>query len=40
MKSYLLFGDTYYAAGGMNDYIGDFETIKEAEEYAKKKLAD
>jgi len=28
MKRYLVFaGCTYYAAGGMNDFIGDFESI-------------
>jgi hypothetical protein len=31
MKNYLVFyGDCYYPKGGMDDFIGDFETLPEA----------
>lgn len=32
MKKFLLFGhDTYYPSGGWGDFIGDFDTIEEAQ---------
>ena len=34
MKRYMLFGfDTYYPAGGMNDFLYDFDTIEEFKKY-------
>jgi len=31
MKNYLAFyGDCYYPRGGMDDFIGDFDTLEEA----------
>ncbi len=31
MKRYLAFcGDNYYPCGGMNDFIGDFDTLEQA----------
>jgi hypothetical protein len=31
MKRYILFGyEQYYPSGGMNDYIGDYDTVSEA----------
>lgn len=31
MKAYLLFaGNEYYAAGGVNDYQGDFDSVDDA----------
>lgn len=33
MKRYLAFrGTIFYAAGGMNDFLGDFDTLEEAQE--------
>lgn len=32
MKRYLLFaGDHYYPSGGIEDYMGDYDTVEEAE---------
>jgi len=34
MKNYLAFyGEYYYPSGGMEDFIGDFDTIEEAIQY-------
>lgn len=34
IKRYLLFdGDNYYPAGGIHDYVRDFDTIEEAKDY-------
>ena len=31
MKTYLVFkGYTYYPSGGMEDFVGDYETLEEA----------
>jgi hypothetical protein len=31
MKRYLLFmGDDYYPEGGMNDFVGDYDTVEDA----------
>jgi hypothetical protein len=42
MKNYLVFyGDCYYPKGGMDDFIGDFDTIKDAKkaiEVERKKM--
>jgi hypothetical protein len=41
MKIYWLFGgECYYASGGMNDYVGRFETIEEATAAAKERFKD
>lgn len=37
MKKYLLFaGDNYYPDGGLLDYKGDFDTVEDAIEWARK----
>ena len=37
MKRYLLFsGNDYYPTGGWGDFVDDFDTIEEAEAYARK----
>lgn len=34
MKKYLLFGyNDYYPSGGMGDYLGDFNSLEDIEEY-------
>lgn len=41
MKRYLaFFGQTYYPMGGMNDFIGDFDTVEEAKERIEEELDD
>ena len=46
MKTYLAFyGANYYPMGGMEDFIGDYDTIKEAKEvigreHLKREVAD
>lgn len=36
MKRFMLFGGRiYYPSGGMNDFIGDFDTLEEAEKVGK-----
>lgn len=38
MKKYLAFyGSVYYPSGGMNDFIGDYETLEEAIQSINKK---
>lgn len=38
MKEYLAFyGAVYYPSGGMNDFIGDYETLEEAIQSINKK---
>lgn len=38
MKRYLLFaGDHYYPSGGWNDFVGSFDTAREAMEWAESK---
>lgn len=38
MKKYLLFaGHNYYPAGGVLDFIGDYDTLEEALEEANRK---
>jgi hypothetical protein len=38
MKRYLLFAyDRYYPSGGMNDFVGDFDTLDELKIAAKNK---
>lgn len=37
MKRYLLFaGNYFYPLGGWNDFVGDYDTIEEALQYAVK----
>lgn len=41
MNKYLLFGgDVYYPRGGFDDYQGEFDSLEEAESYAKEKFPD
>jgi hypothetical protein len=36
MKRYLAFyGDIYYAGGGMNDFIGDYDSVEDCEKAIK-----
>lgn len=36
MKRFLVFGyDTYYPSGGWNDFVLDFDTLKEADKFAE-----
>lgn len=40
MKNFLLFGgEIYYAGGGMEDFIKDFDTLQEATEFANSVFA-
>jgi hypothetical protein len=40
MKQYFAFyGDCYYPSGGMDDFIGDFDTKEEAFQAIKKEYA-
>lgn len=40
MKQYFAFyGDCYYPSGGMDDFIGDFDTEEEALQAIKKEYA-
>jgi hypothetical protein len=37
MKPYLLWaGDNYYPGAGLSDYVGDFDTLEEAEAYGRR----
>jgi len=39
MKRYLLFyGEIYYACGGMDDFLGDYDTIEEAKKAVEEKI--
>ena len=41
MKRYLVFcGDDYYPIGGMNDFKGDYDTLKECEILLEKEYND